>query len=191
MRAAYIRPLKNGVTFWLALSLSACAYRFGLSERSLPGGYRQVAIPVFKNSSADVGIEISFTNALIRRFARSNVATVVDKESAPVVLEGLIKEIKTIAGSSAATTSLPAGAVLFTDYRLLVTVDMALRRKSDDKILWTGSFRNEQAVQAPRVGAAVLNSANATYNHNIRIEKIALAADETMSEAHDRMTENF
>ena len=157
----------------------------------MPGGYKQVAIPVFRNSTQDVGIEMSFTNALIRRFARSEVARVSDKDLAPVVLEGTIKEIKTVEGSAAATSSLPAGAVLITDYRLLVTSQLVLRRKSDDKILWQGAFHNEQAVQSPRVGTAVLNSVDATYNHNIRIEKIALAAEEMMSEAHDRMTENF
>jgi hypothetical protein len=182
--------------FALILSTSACAYRFGLSDRALPGGYSQVAIPVFKNSTQEVGIEMYFTNALIRRFGRSEVARVADKDSAPVVLEGTIKKIDTVLGPALTNQpgqlqTLPDNSVLVTSYRLVVTAEVILKRKSDDKIVWQGSFQNEKVYSAPRIGAAIVNSADATYNHSARLQKISELAEEMMTEAHDRITENF
>lgn len=175
--------------------VSGCAYRFGLSERALPGGYQEVAIPVFKNGTQDVGVEMYFTNALIERFARSQVARVTDKDSSPLILEGTIVKIDVIPGaavtSSGGLSTLPEGAVLTTDYRLVVTTSLKLKRRSDDRIMWQGSFQGEKSYSAPRIGTALVNSANATYNHSVRMQTISAIADDMMTEAHDRMTENF
>ena len=180
--------------FFIIISTSSCAYQFGLSERALPGGYKQLAIPVFKNSTQEVGIEMPFTNALIRRFGRSQVARVIDKGEAPVVLEGTIKTIKIGAEApitNAQLVTLPNNVVLATSYRLTVTTVIVLKRKSDDKVVWSGSFQNEKVYSAPRIGGAVVNSANATYNHSARLEMLSQLAEEMMTEAHDRITENF
>jgi hypothetical protein len=182
--------------FALFLFTSACAYRFGFSERSLPGGYTQVAIPVFKNMTQQVGVEVPFTNALINRFARSQVARVSDKDSSPLTLEGTIRDIKVEpqalqTNAPGQLTALPDDAVLVTEYRIVVATDLVLRRKSDEKVVWQGSFTNEKVYPAPRIGTPVINSANATYNQSVRMQTISLVADEMMSEAHDRITENF
>lgn len=179
----------------LAFSLSAgCAYRFGLGERALPGGYRQVAIPVFKNKSPEVGIEAGFTNALIRRFARSQVADVTSKELAPLVLEGTIDTVSVAAGAPQTPgqlTTLPDSTVLNTQYTIVVSSTLVLKRQSDEKILWQGNFRSERVYPAPRIGAPVLNSANTTYNQSAKINAITALAEEMMAEAHNRVTESF
>lgn len=41
------------------LLLASCAYRLGSPDRGLPGGYRQVYIPMFKNMSQEPGIEVA------------------------------------------------------------------------------------------------------------------------------------
>jgi hypothetical protein len=86
---------------------------------------------------------------------------------------------------------LPEGAVLTTDYRLVVTTSLKLKRRSDDRIMWQGSFQGEKSYSAPRIGTPLANSANATYNHSVRMQTISAIADDMMTEAHDRMTENF
>jgi hypothetical protein len=175
---------------------SGCAYRFGLSDRALPGGYTEVAVPVFKNKTQDVGIEMYFTNALIRRFARSQVARVTSKEDSPVTLEGTIRQIDTVPGPGLTNAdsqlhTLPDNAVLTSDYRMVVAVDMVLKRKSDDKILWRGTFNNERVYQAALIGGQVSNSADPLYDHNARMQTLSLLAEDMMQEAHDRITENF
>lgn len=171
-----------------------CAYRFGLSERALPGGYKQVAIPMFRNDSQEVGIEGSFTNALIRRFARSQVAQVSDKETSPLTLEGRILKVEVLASApqtDGQLPSLPTSTVLNTQFQIVVSSAFSLKRKSDDKVLWQGTFRTEKVYAAPRIGAAVVNSANATYNQSAKIAAISSLAEEQMAEVHDRVTESF
>ncbi len=166
-----------------------------MSDRSLPGGYAQVAVPVFKNFTQEVGIEPYFTNALIRQISRSRVARVGDKETSPLVLEGIIRKVDTIEGAkvtgSAGGIQLPEDAVLTTEFRILVSAELILRRRSDEKVIWRGSFQNEKVYAAPRIGHDLVNSANATYNQSARMDTIARLAEEMMLEAHDRMTENF
>lgn len=185
--------------YTLALSIliflnAGCAYRFGLTDRKLPGGYSQVAIPVFKNQSAEVGVEPLFTNSLIRRFERSQAAHVSDKETSPVVLEGTLTRIDTIQDAirdSGSLLTLPKDAVIVSQYRLRVFTTLKLKRKSDEKIIWQGSFQNEKVYSSPVIGTAIVNSADATYNQSARMQTFALIADEMMAEAHDRITENY
>lgn len=188
--------MREAVVFSLVFLSAGCAYRFGFSERTLPGGYTQVAIPVFKNLTQEVGAEMPFTDALVRRFARSKVARVSDKDSSPLTLEGTVENISILDGSKVTNqpgglTTLPSSTVLTTEYRIVITADLTLRRKSDEKVVWQGKFSGEKVYPAPRIGTPVLNSANATYNHSARMHTIALLAEEMMSEAHDRITENF
>lgn len=151
---------------------------------------------MFKNESNEVGIEPYFTNALIRRFSRSQVARVTEKEASPLVLTGYIDSVQTINGPAVTNVSsqlkfLPDQSVLIIEYRLVVKAHLVLKRKSDEKVLWQGSFSNEKVYAPPRIGSAIVNSANATYNQSVRMETISRLADEMMAEAHDRMTENF
>ncbi len=153
-----------------------------------------MAIPIFKNKSTEVGVEPLFTNAMIRDIERSQAARVTDKETAPVILEGTITRIDTIQGAtkdSKNLVSLPNDAVLVSDYRLRVFAQIILKRKSDEKVIWQGNFQNEKVYSAPVIGTAIVNSADATYNQSARMQAIALLAEEMMTEAHDRITENY
>lgn len=182
------------LTTFMLFTLNACAYHAGMVERSLPGGYRQIAIPVFKNFSQEVGIEVAFTNSMIREFEQSQIAEVVPVEKAPLKLEGEINSVKYESRSQATeheNKALPAGSVLTTSYRILVEATIRLRRTTDQTVLWQGKVVNERVYNAPRIGSAVVNSANVLYNQSARNQNITVLAAEMMEEAHDRMTENF
>lgn len=189
--------IKISIFAALSLVLSSCAYTFGYAQRDLPGGFREVAIPVFSNSTREVGIEGEFTNALINQFNRSQVAKVVSSEAAPAVIEGNIVSVKYIENSQIDGNSgknninLPRNSVLTIDYRLLAVAELKLRRKSDDRILWQGQVSTERFYTAPQVGLSVVNSANANYNHSARIDLLGNMAKDMMYQAHDQMTENF
>jgi hypothetical protein len=177
--------------------LSGCAYKFGYVQRDLPGGYKLVAIPVFKNVTQQVAIEGFFTNELIRQFNRSQVAEVTPVSQAPVVIEGKIKEIvyeneAQVDGDKPDNPlELPANTVLTVQYRVFLTVDMSLIRSADHKSLWQGTFKKESVYSAPQVGKAIVNSVNPLYNNSARIEVFQNMAKDKIAEAHDRMTENF
>jgi Lipopolysaccharide-assembly len=181
------------------LVLGGCAYKFGYAQRDIPGGYKQIAVPVFKNETSQASIEGYYTNELIRQFNRSQVAEVVDKSAAPVVIEGNIRKITYTMGGQIdgnkpgnnTELDLPSNTVLTVEYTVFLTVDVLLRRTSDQKVLWQGAVNGERVYTAPQVGRKVVNSVNALYNHSARMEIFEHMAKDMMAEAHDRMTENF
>lgn len=174
----------------------SCSYRWGFRDRAVPGGYKEIAIPVFKNKTSEVGIESDFTNALIRRFERSQVATVTSKATAPLRLDGVIEtlEVKSgpaVKGERGSKNALPVDTVLTSVYELKLTARIRLRRQSDEKVIWESVFSEQRNYQAPRIGESVVNSANATYNQSARHFVLTQIAEELMQEAHERITENF
>lgn len=184
--------------FILALSvLSGCSYRWGFRERSVPGGYKEIAIPIFKNRSQEVGVETDFTNALVLQFERSQVARVTTQAAAPVRIEGEILKVGLIGtgggiiGGKDPNNPLPTNAALWTEYQINLEAKITVRRQSDEKILWEGKLSDQKIYEAPRIGEPVVNSANATYNDSARRHALATLAEEMMAEAHDRITENF
>jgi hypothetical protein len=189
--------MKCTILLSFCLLLSACSYKWGFRDRVVPGGYKQVAIPVFKNKSQSVGVETDFTNALIRRFERSQVAHVTSKDIAPVRIDGIIEKVDLVPGSSGvvgaagATNPLPGDAVLTTDYVVRVRLKIQVRRQSDEKVIWEGIFEDTTDFQASRIGEPVVNSANALYDDSARKYATGQLAENMMSEAHDRITENF
>ena len=175
--------LKRAFALILLFAPLACGYRLGFHERALPGGYNQVAIVVFKNSTNEVGIETYFTNELIRQMARSGVARVVDKEDAAVVLEGIVEDLRIVRSAKATQNEiklLPLGAVLTTEYRIHLSARVLLRRISDNKIIWQDVVQNERAYSAPNLGSAGINSADALYNQSDRHQNIAKMAEDMM-----------
>ena len=174
--------------------LPSCAYQMGIGSQGLPGGYRQVAIPVFSNKTQEVGAEVAFTNAMIREFEQSKVAEVVSVDVTPLKLEGEIISIKYESRSAAQSNeikALPEKTVLTTSYQIVVQAKIRLRRTSDQAILWEGAVTNEKVYSAPRIGTPAVNSANVLYNQSARQQNLDGLASDMMEEAHDRMTESF
>lgn len=166
----------------------------GLQDRKFPGGYEYVAVPVFKNLTQETGTEVYFTNALITELERSKVVNVSDKANAQVTLEGTITSITYTPSSQtrhAESKYLPDGTALTTEYYINVDVNLVARRNSDQKVVWSSNFQNRRSYTAPRIGIRSLNSSNALYNHSARYQNIQAMANDMMTEAHDRITENF
>ncbi len=179
----------------LALLLTtSCSYKLGFSERGIPGGYENLAVPVFKNNTIEAGAEVYFTNAIILELERSRLARIVSKELAQVTLDGNVTSIvysgeNPLFGSA---SNFPTGVVPPTlGYRIYAKVNLYLKRNYDQKLLWQSEFLGERTYNAPIIGTAGLNSADATYNHSAHYQNIAQLANDMMAEAHDRLTENF
>ncbi len=200
----------------VVFATTGCAYHYGIADRALPGGYRMVAVPVFKNSTPEVGIEVPFTNAMIRELQRTRVGQLADKNSAQVTLEGTIDSVQYLetvqvvpqpvstsgqsSGPAVGNVLLPQpqsqpsivnGEVLNSQYRILLQATLRLRRNSDQKIIWSGTFNNERSYLAPQIGVPGLETADALYNQSAHWQNIEQMATDLMAEAHDQMTENF
>lgn len=173
---------------------SGCAYTFGRGPRSIPGGYKQISVPTFKNRSQETGAEVAFTSALMQEFLRSKVARVVDDPLAEVRIEGEIAAITAMADAKREADSsnmLPDGTVLATQYRLLAAVNLKVIRRSDNEVLWQGQFNGERTYAAPQVTLSGVNTVNPLYNLSARRQNLEAMANDMMVEAHSRLTENF
>lgn len=186
------------LTLFLILTsslLQGCAYRLGQGSRSLPGGYRQISIPVFKNKTQEVGVEVAFTQALQEQFLRSKVAEVVDEGKAEVRVEGAITSITYLpenrVEAKGSGTYLPTGTVVATQYRVLTAVEVKAIRRSDGEVLWAGTFNGERTYAAPFVTLSGVNSVNPLYNLSARRQNLEAMASDMMVETHGRLTENF
>lgn len=170
-------------------------YHAGSGDRRIPGGYHAISVPVFKNRTPETGIEVYFTNSMIREIQRSRVGRIADPDNSQVTLEGTIDSVKylgaaEIAGAPDAKT-IPDNTVLFTSYQIVVSTTMVLKRNSDKKVLWHANFSKQTTYQTPTIGIIGLTGANALYNSSAHYQNIEVLAADMMSEAHDRLTENF
>ena len=185
----------KGALVGLFLCLCSCSYRLGTLDRTLPGGYDLVSVPVFSNKTSETGFEVYFTNSLIQQFQRSQVAKVVSPAQSQVTLVGSIEKILITPTAQVTTASsntlLPEQTVLTTNYRMVVNVTIEIQRNSDRKILWSGNFQNEVNYSAPQVTLSGLNSVDPLYNQSAKEQNITQMSKDMMAEAHDRMTENF
>lgn len=170
----------------------------GSPDRSIPGGYRQIFIPIFKNKTMEPGVEVEFTNSLIREFERSKIGRVVEENEAEVLVEGVIDKVDITRSGTPLSSDpkqkdniLPTGTVLTTSYKMTIAVQIVLKKASDKSVLWSGSFVGEKSYSPPLIQTAVVNSVNPLYNQSAKRQNIDLKAAEMMAEAHDRMTENF
>lgn len=178
----------------VTLFLTGCAYQLGVGTRSIPGGYRQISVPVFKNITQEAGIEVAFTNSLIQEFQRSRMARVVDDNLSEVSIQGTIDSIQYLPGAKRVagdSSFLPIGTVIASEYRILLATTVRVVRQSDGVVLWSGSFSGERTYAAPQVTLAGVNSMNPLYNLSARRQNIEVMANDLMVEAHDRITENF
>lgn len=183
-----------GIIF--SFMMTSCAYRLGSGPRSIPGGYKSVSVPLFKNKSFEPGIEVSFTNSLLHEFQRAKVAQVVDDALAEARVEGEIISVEYLPGepktsNDETTRFLPKGTLLATEYRILLKLSIRIVRISDQIEIWSGNFSGERTYPAPQVTIAGLNSVNPLYNLSARRQNMDLLAKDLMSEAYNRITENF
>ncbi len=112
------------------LTLGGCGYHPVGAERPAPQGAPTMAIPLFANRSTEVGLETVMANALINTFSQTGAVRVVpgDRE-ADLVLEG---KVRSVDNSSVAFFNVNQSSVR----RVTLRVELALRRKSTDKVIW-------------------------------------------------------
>src|SRR4030042_2701813 len=82
----------------LSLLLGHCGY-YSFSGSTLPSYLKTIAIPVFDDKTAEVGVRESITDVLIQEFTKDNTLKIADTRNADSVLEGTIISIRDQAGA--------------------------------------------------------------------------------------------
>lgn len=124
------------------LLLAGCGYRFvGMENRS---GVNTIGIPLFLNLTAEAGLENLITNAVREKFMRSKRVKLVGEKEAEAVLVGTVHAISLVPVSLTRE-----GLTLET--RATVGVNVALKRKTDEKEVWKApnlTFRQDYLSNA-------------------------------------------
>jgi Lipopolysaccharide-assembly len=108
--------LRTTLAFLVLLSLGGCAgYRVGnISGRDLQG-VRSVYVPVVKNNSLEPDIQMTVTNAIIRRFNDDGTLTVNQNSNADSELDVTIDNVQ-----RSAISSNPSDIYLSAQYQLTI-----------------------------------------------------------------------
>ena len=185
---------------WGLIILTQCGYRFGYGSRALPGGVKNVHIPIFQNESFETGVEVDFTNALISEIHDSRVARIVPASAAEGVLKGRVIRVDFIQTNidsrrrdeihkESGIVNLPRGTVITTEYLVRVTLEVQLFKSNE--VIWRQWLRDERLYDAPQLGLAGINSANPNYDRVAKKSVVKDLARTMMHELYGRLIETF
>lgn len=168
---------------------AGCGYGFSVKGDAFPRDVRTVFIEPFVNRSRDVGLEGELSSALKREFHRQGQLLVVERlEEADAVLTGVVRAFD----RRVAAVNRNNEVLL---YEVALVVDLTLRRRSPDAVLWqTRGTRLTEVYSASR-GAVVTTSSqfrSGTLNPSDVPRFTDIQLTETLSlDARERLMERF
>jgi hypothetical protein len=129
-----------------------CGYQFVGESSLLPADARTIYVETFVNRSREVGIDKELATALRGEFYRRQQLKVVDySEQADVIVSGVIRSLE-----SAVASVNRKDEVL--QYESVLTLDVTLRRRQPNEILWRGPGLRLTEVHAGSRAAVVTTS---------------------------------
>ncbi len=194
------------IILWLTLlSLCHCGYNWGHQTRELPGGHKTVYVELFKNPTKELGLELYFAKAITQELERSGFAIVTDESIAELVIKGDILSADVVGAASspnfnsidysgttpATRENIPYSASFWTSYTVNLAVNLRAVRSRDKHLVWQSTISDSDSFQSSRLRRQGLRSSNVLYNEARKKQTIKLLAKEMMTDAFDRLTENF
>ena len=128
-RPRFVVPLIAGL---LLAVLGGCGYQFVGDSSLLPSDAQTIYVEPFVNRSREVGMDKELASALRGEIYRRGPLKVVDySEQADVILSGVIRSLEsTVASVNRRDEVL--------QYESALTLDVTLRRRQPNEILWRG-----------------------------------------------------
>jgi len=181
--------------------LGGCGYQFVGESSLLPKEARTIYVEPFVNRSRDVGLDKELTTALRGEFYRRGQLKIVESsEQADVILSGVIRSFD----STVASVNRDDEVL---QYESLLIMDVTLRRREPNEILWRGQGVRLNQVYAGSRAAVVTTSSKfrtGTFNstdvsqltdiQQTEVDRRAVR-DQLMEqfarELHQRVTEMF
>jgi Lipopolysaccharide-assembly len=199
----------NGLRRWrnmflmaaLSPALGGCGYQFAGESSILPKDARTIYVEPFVNRSRDVGVDKELTSALRGEFYRRGRLSVVEQsEQADLILTGVVRSLdRNVASVNRKDEVL--------QYESVLTLDVTLRRREPNEILWRGQAVRLSDVHAGSRAAVVttssefrtgtLNSTDVRRMTDIQLTEVERRAvrDDLMEqfarELHQRVMEMF
>lgn len=146
------RLIKFLFTGSLLAAVVGCGYQFVGESSLLPADARTVYVETFVNRSREIGIDKELTTALRGEFYRRQQLKVVDySEQADVIISGVIRSLENTVGSVNRDDEV-------LQYEAVLTLDITLRRRQPNEILWRGQGLRLTEVYAGSRAAVVTTS---------------------------------
>ena len=161
-------------------TLGGCGYQFVGESSLLPKEAKTMYVEPFVNRSRDVGIEKELTTALRGEFYRRGQLKVVESsEQADVILSGVIRSLD----SSVATVNREDEVL---QYESVLILDVTLRRREPNEILWRGQgVRLNQVYGGSR--SAVVTTSSAFRTGTLNALDVRRMTDIQLTEAERRV----
>lgn len=135
-------------------AISGCGYQFAGESTLLPKDAKTIYVEPFVNRSRDVGLEKELTSALRGEFYRRRQLRVVDQaELADVIVSGVVRSLD----SSVASVNRQDEVL---QYESRLNLDVTLRRREPNEILWRGQGIQLNEIHAGSRAAVVITSSD-------------------------------
>ncbi|HEX6801474.1 MAG TPA: LPS assembly lipoprotein LptE [Candidatus Binatia bacterium] len=160
-----------------------CGYRFAADSSLLPKDARTIFIEPFVNRSRDVGLEKELASAMRGEFYRRGPLRVVDQSDlADVIVSGVIRPLEnTVASVNGFDEAL--------QYLSAMTVDMSLRQREPNVVLWRGdAIRLNEYYAGSR--AAVVPTSSEFRTGTLNTSDVQRLTDIQLTEAERKDTRN-
>ena len=167
--------------FLALLIFSGCGYHFSGKGEAFPKDVNSIYVATFVNSSQDVGLEKEISSALRSEFRRrGRIRPVNQLDQADAILSGVVRSLDTNVISVNASDEV-------LQYQAILVVDMTLRRRSPNELLWR---TEDSRIMETYVGArgAVVTTSSAFQRQTLNAEDIPLFTDIQLTETMSRET---
>ncbi len=166
-----------------------CGYQFSTTGEGFPKDVRTVFVAPFVDTTRDVGIDRQITSALRSEFRRRGEIRLADRlEDADAIITGVVRSLATRVVSVNKNDEV-------LQYEVALVVDLSLRRRSPDELLWrTQGIRLVETYSGSR-GAVVTTSSKfqrGTLNASDVPQFIDIQLSETLEyRARGQLVEQF
>lgn len=133
---------------------AGCGYQLSGTGPGLSKGSSTIAIPVFKNSSPEPGIERSITARVRESFIRDGRLKLVNMQKAYLIFTGIINHYELRPVSFDDNDNV-------TEYWVIMSIEVKVRNTSNDKYLVNRKFNSKWDY---KVSSEVLTSERARIN---------------------------
>ena len=170
--------------------LGGCGYQFVGESSLLPKEARTIYVEPFVNRSRDVGLDKELTTALRGEFYRRGQLKIVESaEQADVILSGVIRSLD----STVASVNRDDEVL---QYESLLIMDVTLRRREPNEILWRGQGVRLNQVYAGSRAAVVTTSSAFQSTGTLNSTDISQMTDIQLTEqerraVRDQLMEQF
>jgi len=170
--------------------LGGCGYQFVGESSLLPKEARTIYVEPFVNRSRNVGLDKELTTALRGEFYRRGQLKIVESaEQADLILSGVIRSLD----STVASVNRDDEVL---QYESLLIMDVTLRRREPNEILWRGQGVRLNQVYAGSRAAVVTTSSAFQSTTTLNSRDVSQLTDIQLTEldrraVRDRLMEQF